>query len=67
MFLKSLLMHKISGSCASATSSAGCHVGVISCTKVENIEWGSFSRLLGTKGFLGVWIFAILGPLAEKL
>jgi hypothetical protein len=67
MFLKSALMPKIRGSFASATSSAGCHVGVISCTEVENTEWGLFPGMLGTKGFLVVWIFGILGPLAEKL
>jgi hypothetical protein len=67
MFLESLLMHKIRGSYASGISSTGCHVGVISCTKVDNKEWNLFSGMLGTKVFIGVWIFGNLGPLAEKL
>jgi hypothetical protein len=67
MFLKSLFMHKIRGSYSSATSSTGCHVRVVSCTKVDNTEWDLFSGMLGTKAFIGVWIFGILGPLAEKL
>jgi hypothetical protein len=67
MFLKRLLMHKIRGSYASATSSTGCRVGVKGCTKVDNTEWDLFSGMLGTKAFIDVWIFGILGPLAEKL
>ena len=60
-------MQKIRGSSTSATSSTGCYVGVISCTKVDNREWDLFTGMLGTKAFIGVWIFGILGPLTEKL
>jgi len=60
-------MHKIRWSYASATSSTGCHVGVIICTKVDSTEWDLFYGMLGTKAFIDVWIFGILDTLAEKL
>jgi hypothetical protein len=60
-------MCTIRGSYGSATSSQGCHVGVISCTEVESTVWDPFSGMLVTRSFLGIWIFGISGPLAEKL